>query len=219
MRNIKAILFDMDGVLINTEPLHYRMWKEVFHRRGVEIDYNGYKGCIGTTHDFLMELILKNYGVDFRGDEKLRDEAMAVKKRLIAKEGFPEMPGVKEMLQGVYEAGYLLAIASSSPVSFIELAVDYIGVKQYFHVINSGDNVAHSKPAPDIYLDTAKKLNVEPKDCIVLEDSTNGIASAVAAGMTCVGLYNADSGEQNLEKAKVVIQGLREFTPELIWEL
>lgn len=219
MRHIKAVLFDMDGVLINTEPLHFRMWKEVFHNRGVEIDFDGYKDCIGGTQEFLREVIFKNYGADFRNDETLKDEAMAVKKRIIAKEGFPKMPGVEEMLQNLYEAGYLLAIASSSSVSFIELAMDYIGVKNYFHVINSGENVAHSKPAPDIYLDTAKRLGVKPEECIVLEDSGNGCLSAVSAGMVCVGLDNPDSGNQNLEPAKAVIRELREFTPKLIQNL
>ena len=66
MSQIRAVLFDMDGVLINTEPLHYRMWKETFRGRGLEIDYDIYKGCIGATDAFLMELIFKNYGRDFR---------------------------------------------------------------------------------------------------------------------------------------------------------
>ncbi len=219
MQNKKAVIFDMDGVLVNTEPLHYRMWKEVFRARGLEIDYEGYKGCIGSTNDFLMNLILQNYGWDFRSDKTIRAEAAAVKNRLIAEEGFPKMPGVEEMLQRLYDTGLWLAIASSSPVSFIELAMDHIGVKQYFRVINSGENVAYSKPAPDIYLDTAKRLLVAPEECVVLEDSTNGCISATSAGMLCVGLYNPDSGDQDLGLAKVVIKGLDEFTPELIMGL
>lgn len=219
MNQFRAVLFDMDGVLINTEPLHFRMWREVFHNRGVEIDYDGYKDCIGATEEFLRELIWKNYGADFRKDETLKEEAMVIKKRLIAEEGFPKMPGVEEMLKNLYEAGFLLAIASSSSVSFIELAMDYIGVKQYFHVINSGENVAHSKPAPDIYLNTAERLGVKPEECVVLEDSENGSIAAVSAGMVCVGLANPDSGNQNLERAKVVIRGLGEFTPKLIGRL
>ena len=97
MNQFRAVLFDMDGVLINTEPLHFRMWREVFHNRGVEIDYDGYKDCIGATEEFLRELIWKNYGADFRKDETLKEEAMVIKKRLIAEEGFPKMPGVEEI--------------------------------------------------------------------------------------------------------------------------
>lgn len=219
MSQIRAVLFDMDGVLINTEPLHYRMWKETFRGRGLEIDYDIYKGCIGATDAFLMELIFKNYGRDFREDKTIEGERVAVEKRLLKEEGFPEMPGVVEMLRGLQEAGFLLAVASSSPPVRIQEAMNYIGAKQYFSVLNSAENVAHSKPAPDIYLDTARRLGVEPAECIVLEDSENGSIAAVSAGMICVGLKNPDSGNQNLEQARVVISSLQEFTTELIRNL
>lgn len=219
MSRIKAVLFDMDGVLINTEPLHYRIWKEVFRSRGLEIDYDIYKGCIGATDAFLMELILHNYGKDFRNDKKLPEERRVIEKRLLQEEGFPEMPGVKGMLRRLDEAGFLLAVASSSPPDRIHDAINYIGARQYFSLLNSAENVAHSKPAPDIYLDTAKKLGVMPEECIVLEDSENGSIAAVSAGMICVGLDNPDSGDQNLERAAVVIRSLQEFTPELIRNL
>lgn len=219
MSQIRAVLFDMDGVLINTEPLHYRMWKETFRGRGLEIDYDVYKGCIGTTDAYLMELILDNYGRDFREDKKLAQERAVIEKRLLREEGFPEMPGVKEMVKRLHEAGFLLAVASSSPPERIHEAINYIGVRPYFSLLNSAENVARSKPAPDIYLDTAKKLGVEPAECIVLEDSENGSIAAVSAGMICVGLDNPDSGNQNLERAAVIIQSLQEFTPELIRSL
>lgn len=219
MSRIKAVLFDMDGVLINTEPLHYRMWKETFRGRGLEIDYDVYKGCIGATDAFLMELILNNYGRDFRNDKNLSKERKVIEKRIIEEEGFPEMPGVEEMLRRLYEAGFLLAVASSSPPERIRDAMNYIGAGQYFSLLNSAENVAHSKPAPDIYLDTAKRIGAAPEECIVLEDSENGSIAAVSAGMICVGLDNPDSGEQNLERAAVIIRTLQEFTPELIWNL
>lgn len=219
MDRIRAVLFDMDGVLINTEPLHYRMWKETFHNRGLEIDYEIYKGCIGTTDAFLMDLILENYGRDFRRDPDISAERKVIEERMLQEEGFPEMAGVREMLQKLYEAGYLLAVASSSPLSRIEAAMNYIDAKPFFALLNTAENVAHSKPAPDVYLDTAKKLGVSPRECIVLEDSENGTAAAESAGMICVGLRNPDSGDQNLERAKVVIRSLQEFTPELIRSL
>ena len=219
MNQIKAVLFDMDGVLVNTEPVHFLMWKEAFHNRGLEISYDVYKGCIGTTDGYLMDLIWDHYGRDFRGDKKFLEERMAIEERMPKEESFPEMPGVREMLQQLQEAGFLLAIASSSPVSRIEAAVDHIGIRRYFSLLNSGENVARSKPAPDIYLDTARKLGVEPSECIVLEDSGNGSIASVSAGMVCVGLDNPDSGNQNLEQAKAVIHKLGEFTPELIRSL
>lgn len=219
MGRIRAVLFDMDGVLINTEPLHYRMWKETFHNRGLEIDYEIYKNCIGTTDAFLMDLILKNYGRDFRYDPDIPTERKTIEERMLREEGFPEMAGVREMLHRLYEAGYLLAVASSSPLSRIEEAMDYIDAKPFFALLNTAENVARSKPAPDVYLDTAKKLGVSPEECVVLEDSENGSIAADSAGMICVGLQNPDSGEQNLERAKKIIYSLEEFTPELIENL
>ena len=131
MNQIKAVLFDMDGVLVNTEPVHFLMWKEAFHNRGLEISYDVYKGCIGTTDGYLMDLIWDHYGRDFRGDKKFLEERMAIEERMPKEESFPEMPGVREMLQQLQEAGFLLAIASSSPVSRIEAAVDHIGIRRY----------------------------------------------------------------------------------------
>lgn len=219
MNHIKAVLFDMDGVLVNTEPLHYRIWKEAFHNRGLEISFEGYKGCIGTTIAFLMDLILDQYGWDFREDKRILEECKVIEERILKEEGFPEMPGVREMMRKLHEAGFLLAIASSSSMSRIEAAMDHINVRQYLSLLNSAENVIHSKPEPDIYLDTAAKLGLSPEECIVLEDSTNGSIAADRAGMICVGLDNPDSGDQNLERAKVVIKSLWEFTPELIRSL
>ena len=218
-RKIKALIFDMDGVLINTEPMHYRMWKKTFEQHGVEIEYDIYKACIGTTHEFLRDLIRDNYGADFRGNSSIKKEAMAIKKQMISEEGFPKIKGVPEMLKAFYDAGYLLAIASSSPVDYIELAMKYLGVKDYFTVINSGEYVAHSKPAPDIYLNTAQKLGVKPEQCVVLEDSTNGCISATSAGMLCVGFLNPDSGTQDLSRACKVITDMSQYTDELVCSL
>lgn len=219
MGQIKAILFDMDGVLVNTEPLHFRMWTEAFGRRGLKIDYDGYKDCIGCTLGFLLELILKNYGRDFRKDDTLFPEAMEIKTKIVEKEGYPGIEGVREMLERMKQAGYVMAIASSSPPKFIKMAMDNIGAADYFKLLNSGENVAHSKPAPDIYLDTAAKLGVDPSECIVLEDSTNGCRAAAAAGMICVGFFNPDSGVQDLSASCCVIDSMDSFTPELIEEL
>ena len=213
---IKAVLFDMDGVLVNTEPLHYRMWKEAFHNRGLEIDYDKYKGCIGCTHDVLMDIILDKYGWDFKNDAEIKPEAFQIKRDIVSAEGYPAVDGAREMLANIHEAGYVMAIASSSPPEFIKMAMDSLGAIDYFTLLNSGENVKHSKPAPDIYLDTAGKLGVLPKECIVLEDSTNGCLAATRAGMICIGFNNPDSGDQDLSPARVIIDDIRDFTPQLI---
>ena len=112
-----------------------------------------------------------------------------------------------------------MGIATSNSRELIETMERVHGLTEYIGCILTGSEVRKGKPAPDIYLDTARRLGVEPAECIVLEDSENGSIAAVSAGMICVGLKNPDSGNQNLERARVVISSLQEFTTELIRNL
>lgn len=211
---VKAIIFDMDGVLVNTEPLHYRMWKQVFENHGVMVAYDVYKRCIGSTAEYLMQLIYDNYGVDFRGNELIREEAARVKRELIRQEGYPLIEGVVPMLRGLYEKGYLLAVASSSPEIYIEDVMERLGVRSFFTALCSGESVAHPKPAPDVFLKAARQLGVRPDECVVFEDSNNGCQAAVSAEMICVGYDNPDSGEQDLSMANAVIKTWEDVTED-----
>ena len=186
---MKAVIFDMDGVLVNTEPLHFRCWKKVFGDEGIDLDYDIYKPCIGSTMTFLLQLIRDNYGKTF-------DRMAAEKDRLIREEGYPKLPSLVETVRKFHEEGYVLAVASSSPMRHIDQALGELGLSDCFAVKVSGENVAHPKPAPDTFLIAAEKLGVLPKDCLVVEDSTNGGKAAAAAGMDCVWFHNPDSGEQ-----------------------
>lgn len=111
------------------------------------------------------------------------------------------MPGIKEALQMLKEAGYLLAVASSSPAYAIKEALESLNLEQYFTVVMSGDYVKNPKPAPDTFLVTAEKLGMKPEECLVVEDSTNGGKAAKAAEMKCVWFHNPDSGRQDIPNA------------------
>lgn len=198
---LKGIIFDMDGVLINTEPLHYEIWKETFRRRGVDIEYDRYKDCIGSTAAYLMELIYKNYGADFRQDTTIRQEMMALKDETIEREGFPRIKGVPQMLRRLRGAGFSMAVASSSPQRYIEKAMKAMDVEDCFDLLFSGEKVENPKPAPDVFLAAAAGIGLKPDECLVVEDSTNGCRAAKAAGMVCLGYQNPDSGHQHLEIA------------------
>ena len=106
---IKAVIFDMDGVLINTEPLHYQCWVEIFKERyGIDLDYDVYKPCIGSTRLHFMNLIKENYGITFESLEVMNQIMKEKKDEIIARDGFPEMPGVGQMLCCLKDAGYRL---------------------------------------------------------------------------------------------------------------
>ncbi len=199
---IRYIIFDMDGVLINSEPFHYEIWQRIFAERGLVIDFEHYKGCIGSTVKRLMELIWEGYGVDFRGDATMPARFKEVKAELIAQRDVPRVPGVTEVIPKLKEMGYTLAIASSSPQDYIEFCMEKLGIADCFTVMFSGERVANPKPAPDVFLAAAEALGADPSECLVVEDSTNGSRAAKAAGMKCLGFPNPDSGDQDLSAAE-----------------
>ena len=189
----------MDGVLINTEPLHYRCLKEILkEKNGIDLDYEVYLPCIGSTRGFFMNLINENYGPVFDDVDKMNALMKEKKAQITEAEGFPEMPGIKEALKQLKDEGYLLAVASSSPAYAIKDALKSLDMEKYFTVVMSGDYVEHPKPAPDTFLVTAEKLGMKPEDCLVVEDSTNGGEAARAAGMKCIWFHNPDSGRQDI---------------------
>ena len=173
---MKAVIFDMDGVLINTEPLHYRCWKEILkEKNGIDLDYEVYLPCIGSTRGFFMDLINENYGPVFDDVDKMNALMKEKKAQITEAEGFPAY-AIKDALKS-------------------------LDMEKYFTVVMSGDYVEHPKPAPDTFLVTAEKLGMEPEDCLVVEDSTNGGGAARAAGMKCIWFHNPDSGRQDIPDA------------------
>ena len=207
----KFILFDMDGVLINTEPLHFEVWKKLLKEIGIEIDYEHYKGCIGSTKAFLYELIKKFYGVDISNDEKVPQRFDEIREEMLKKDGIPRIEGAVETVRYLNERGYQMAVASSSSQELIERQMKGLGIDNCFQVLFSAENVKNPKPAPDVFLKVAELLGAEPEECIVVEDSQNGSRAAKAAGMTCIGFKNPDSGEQDLSCADKLIYKFEEL--------
>lgn len=207
----KYLIFDMDGVLINTEPLHYKIWKQVFREKGLEIDYEHYKGCIGSTNQTLFRLIEEGYGVRFHEDESVLERFKELKNLYIHKNGIPAVEGVPKVIAKLKEKGYHMAVASSSMQEYIEICTEKIGVKQYFDILFSAERVARPKPFPDVFLSVAKQMGARPEECIVVEDSYNGSIAAKAAGMICLGFANPDSGEQDLSMDDLVFYPFTEL--------
>lgn len=203
---LKAIIFDMDGVLVNSEPLHYEVDRQLLEGLGYQLDYDYYKQFIGSTNTYLWSCIRSHFGLE-PSVETLKVMADEKKRQLVDENGFPPIHGVEPMIRRLFEAGYVLAVASSSPVSYIEEVTAYFQIRQYFQVLVSADALGKPKPAPDIYLKAADMLHAKPAECLAVEDSFNGIGSAKAAGMTCIGFCNPDSGNQDMSHADYLITG------------
>ena len=142
----------------------------------------------------------------FKTVQQAYNQIMKEKKdEIIARDGFPEMPGVEQMLCCLKDAGYRLAVASSSPKPVITETLETLDLMKYFDVVTSGDEVKNPKPAPDTFLFAAKQLGVPVDECIVIEDSTNGGKAAKAAKMPCIWMHNPDSGDQEIPDAVLEI--------------
>ena len=197
----KVILFDMDGVLVNTEPLHYALWTKVFAELNVDLDFEVYKGCIGANNKRLMELIWQHYELDFRDDPTIIERYYELKADHLRHGEIPCIEGVIETLAELQRRGCRMAVASSSTQEYIELCTDRTGIAPFFEVRFSAERVKNTKPAPDVFLAAAERMHARPEDCVVVEDSTNGTLAAKAAGMRCLGFANPDSPGQCLDAA------------------
>ncbi|MBQ7926975.1 MAG: HAD family phosphatase [Lachnospiraceae bacterium] len=178
----RAVVFDMDGVLFDTERLCMDMWAKVADARGlsgmIQVGYDS----IGRNENDTRALTLAAFGADF-DFEDFRAEVARLCHNYMQQQGIPVKKGVQELLDFLQEQGYRIALASSSSRQSVLRNLERAGFTAYFEEIISGDMVEHSKPRPDIYLLACEKLGVEPKAAYAIEDSPNGIRAAHGAGM------------------------------------
>ena len=208
---IKAVIFDMDGVIIDSEPLHYKVFVDYIKSKfGLTISEEEYSEFIGTTNLHIYSTLQKKY--HFAGDlteiiEEYEDKCLAY---LLS--GVAEKPilGVDVLVRNLHHNKIKLGVASSSTLKVINIVLDMFEMNQLFDVKASGEEVENSKPAPDIFLLAAQRLNICPAECLVFEDSRNGVLAAKAAGMQCIGFYNPNSGQQDLSRADKIIESFAE---------
>lgn len=179
----QAIIFDMDGLLVDSERIWHIAEDEVFSRRGLDYTDELRASIIGMRMDEFMAQLRDHFGIP-EPLEALTAEVNANMLRLIPAMVRPQ-PGAPEMIEFARARGWPLAIASSSPMAIIDATLRSQGWQDIIRLRCSADDVPRGKPAPDVYLQAARLLGVAPQHCLALEDSANGARAAVAAGMTC----------------------------------
>ena len=201
---LSAVLFDMDGVLIDSQPLHYLGDQQTLAAYGVSASLEEMVPYAGTTNQHRFGLFRERYRLDAPIDEMIarREEIMI---RLVRESSEGPVRGIPELLGLLRKAGIPMAVASSSSYPFIYAVLDKLALRDYFDLIFSGEHVPKGKPAPDVFLETAARLGIPPEECLVVEDSANGVLAAVRAGMRCIGYRNPTSGVQDLSPADRVI--------------
>lgn len=203
-----AVVFDMDGVIFDSERAVMQCWKEVASRHNIPDIEKAILACTGTTMVRTREIMLDLYGADFPYDEYARESSAIFHSRYDGGR-LPMKPGVKELLTFLKERGKKIALASSTRQQVVTDELRDAGIIEYFDRIICGDMVSRSKPAPDIFLKACEELNVSPSDSYAIEDSYNGIRAAHAGGLHPImvpDLLPADEEMQSL--AEIVLPNL-----------
>lgn len=180
--DIKAVIFDMDGVIFDTERIYLEDWTKVFKKYGYEMKKEIYLSVMGRGRKVVKEVFRKHFGQELP-IEKMYKEKDFLLNEAINNNKIPLKEGAIEILNFLGNNGYKIALASSAKRDRILKQVELAGIKEKFKIIVSGDDVKNNKPDPEIFLKAAKGLDVSPKQCIVIEDSTSGICAASKAGM------------------------------------
>ncbi len=208
---IQAILFDMDGVLIDSEEYISAAAVEYFHERGVMVKPEDFIPFVGAGENRYIGGVAEKYGFEL-DIEQAKLDTYAIYKRLI--EGKEEaLPGVHEFVETCHKAGIHMAVATSADPTKMEINIDVMDLdRSWFDALLHGKNVERKKPYPDIYLKAAERIGVPIEHCIVFEDATNGVEAAKRAGALCGGITSSFTRQQLSEKgADFVFSGLGAF--------
>jgi HAD superfamily hydrolase (TIGR01509 family) len=212
---IQAVVFDLDGVLIDSEQAWGEVRRQFVMETGGRWPDGAQREMMGMSSIEWSRYISEELGVD-RSPQRISEE-VARRVALLYKERLPLMPGASEAVERL--AGrWPLALASSSNRELINLVLEIAGLTAYFEASISSEEVARGKPAPDVYLEAARRLSVSPLDCTAIEDSHNGILSAAAAGMRVIAIPNRDfpPGEEALAAAARILPSLEDLTVEVV---
>jgi HAD superfamily hydrolase (TIGR01509 family) len=207
-----AVIFDFDGIVLDSETPEYESHRRIYERCGVTLTVDEWCGVIGTwseNHDEQWFRRLASHA----SAAPPRDEYLAERKRIF-EEVVPAAPmrGVFDLLTQLNEAGVPTAIASSAPARWVVGAVERLGIRPLFGAVVTGDEVAHRKPSPDVYLEAARRLGVDPARSVAIEDSGPGITAARAAGMKAIAIPHWLTERHDLSAAHLTVAHAGELT-------
>lgn len=216
---LRAVIFDFDGVILDSEPQHHESFRRLFERHHVAFsetpdDFTG----IGARDNIRRVYQKAGMNLDEEKIETLNHERDLLYLGVMKETGIRTLPGAKELIKSLKSEGIRIALASSTNSSILAQILPQIGLEDAFDAVVGGDQVQKGKPAPDIFLLAAKKSGVAPKECLVIEDANAGLQAAKAAGMRVLMVRN-DRIRQQREKADAFVDTLAGVTPHLLASL
>lgn len=206
---VKAILWDMDGTLVDSEKEHYITWRDTMARRGIDLSEERFKSMLGMRNDLILEHL---YG-ERPSEEEIETigyEKEHAYREIVRERGVTVLPGAAHWLKRMHEAGWRQMVASSAPLENIETVIESVGLAPYVEAYVSADEVAHGKPSPDLFIEGARRLGLPPSSCIVVEDAHVGVEAAHRAGMKAIAVkttHHDVSGD-------VTVDSLEDLKPE-----
>ena len=210
---LKGVIFDMDGVIVNSEPLHVSFECDILKSLGVDFPKEGFPEYAGLAMDKFWLALKERYGLKQPVDELLAYDTAMRAKAFREHDDFDIPAGVTGLIKSLKRAGIPLALASSSHTMVIDAILDKLGFRRYFDAVVSGFELENGKPAPDIFLYAADLLGTSPAETMVIEDTANGVQAAKNAGMKCLGYQNPTNPTmQDLSKADLITDSFESVT-------
>ncbi len=201
MNKPQAVIFDMDGVLVDSEPFHYENENRMFQKLGLDISDEEHNTFTGVATDLIWQLIKESRELPFSVAELTEQTVIESNQYFSSLEKIEPFPGLVDLLEKLVAAEIPLAVATSSDAVTMQNILEKSGLRKYFRFTVCRDDVENSKPEPDVFLRAAKLLGVAPENCTVIEDSRNGIKAAKVAGMFCIAYSGGNSGHQDQSQA------------------
>ena len=219
MAHLAAVIFDFDGVVLDSETPEYESHRRIYERCGVELTVDEWCGAIGLWtegHDDQRFATLCERSTRAPARAAYHEERRRIFAELVPGE---PMRGIRKLLLALNDAGVPTAIASTAPSRWVVPAADRIGVRPLFRTIVTGEEVARRKPAPDVYVEAARRLDVDPSHSVAIEDSGPGIAAARAAGMRTVAIPHWLTASHDLAGADITVAHAGELTPDRLRQI
>jgi len=209
---IKTVIFDMDGVIVDTEPVHHHAYNQHFEQLNIEVNAEMYASFTGNSTKNIFERLKIQFNLDEDVANLVETKRNLFNDAFDNKEDLYLLDGVEDLIKDLYDNGMQLVLASSSATVTINRVFNRFRLHKYFTHIVSGEDFPKSKPHPAIFLKAAELANTPVENCIVIEDSTNGIMAAKAAGIYCIGYDSFHSKLQDYSLADVVITDFKELS-------
>ncbi|QDT35660.1 HAD family hydrolase [Stratiformator vulcanicus] len=219
MSDPKALIFDMDGVLVDSFGPHFETYQVLAREIGGEFTMEAYAKWFGRTTDVILKS--DDWPEDDLTDEQIRqrDDRKEILYREIVDREFPAMDGAVELMKAAKDAGFHIGIGTAGPRGNLDQSIEKLGVAQIVEISVASDDVTRTKPDPEVYLKVSDGLGVPPRRCVVIEDSIYGVAAAKAAGAMCVGFCSTGHSRDQYGEADIVVDSLRELSPARFDEL